>query len=155
MKFCSVCGNQLNDDAKFCVICGTAFASNTVDAPATGTPVSSVQTQAPTTPTYAQTFSFSSEESNDAPVASNTANGKKDIPAIIGLILSVIGVIIILASTSTGVAGWGSVFDIGGLVCGIIGTKSEKYKGMAIPAIIIAGIAMVIIVPIKASMLTR
>ena len=151
MKFCSVCGNQLNDDAKFCAKCGTAFESNTVNASAISASASSI---AASVPSYAQAASTSSESTYSAPAAP-VSNNKKDVPAIVGLALSVVGIIIILAAATTSVAGFGSMFDIGGLVCGIIGTRSRKFKGMAIPAIVLAGIAMVFIVPIKATMLTR
>lgn len=132
MKFCKHCGAQIEDTTAFCPNCGTNVSDDAVSGITPEPQYSEYQPEQPAQPAQYQPYQ---EYQNPGVYPEAKLNGLAiagfivsiasfficGISSIVGLILSIVGMVQIKNSIKAGVPQRGNGFAIAGLVCGIIG----------------------------------
>lgn len=135
MKFCKHCGAQIEDTTAFCPNCGTNVSDDAVSSNTSDPQYSAYQQTPPTQSTQPVQYQQYQEYQNPGVYPEGKLNGLAiagfivsiasfficGISSIVGLILSIVGLVQIKNSIKAGVPQRGNGFAIAGLVCGIIG----------------------------------
>lgn len=132
MKFCKHCGVQIEDTTTFCPNCGTNVSDDDVSSNTSEPQFSEYKPAQSVQPAQYQTYQ---QYQNPGVYPEGKLNGLAiagfivsiasfficGISSIVGLILSIVGMVQIKNSIKAGVPQRGNGFAIAGLVCGIIG----------------------------------
>ncbi|MFA0815264.1 MAG: DUF4190 domain-containing protein [Anaerofustis sp.] len=151
MKNCTNCGSPMDDNAAFCPNCGTAAAPVQPAAPETPVaPQAAPSYQAPVEPQPAAQQNPYQTNSNPAPTYNPNGaynpyaqpSQSTNIPALVGFILSLVGIPALFI-------GFGWLLGIAGIVLSIIGMvqvkkTNQKGKGFALAGLII-GIVLIVL----------
>lgn len=135
MKFCKHCGAQIEDTTAFCPNCGTNVSDDAVSSSAPEPQYSAYQPEQPAQPVQPTQYQPYQEYQNPGIYPEGKLNGLAiagfivsiasfffcGIPSIVGLILSIVGMIQIKNSIKAGTPQRGNGFAIAGLICGIVG----------------------------------
>lgn len=132
MKFCKHCGVQIEDTTTFCPNCGTNVSDDDVSSNTSEPQFSEYKPAQSVQPAQYQPYQ---EYQNPGVYPEGKLNGLAiagfivsiasfficGISSIVGLILSIVGMVQIKNSIKAGVPQRGNGFAIAGLICGIIG----------------------------------